>query len=97
MKDSTFLLTLKECNLLLRNVSTTLESLTKVTEKASYFLDNVIKFSLDAGGDTYFHRLLTIMTESGYEQAMDLAKKIKAALNVQSNLHQPSELQYSKM
>ena len=91
MKNSTFLSQLKQCNLLPEDVSTTLESLTTSAEKASYFLDNVIKPSLGVSGDTHFSTLLTVMIESTLDHVVELAETIQAELHFGSNLNQTTQ------
>ena len=80
MKNVTFLEELKKHNLLSEDVSTTLDSLTTSVDKASYFLDNVIKSELDKKSVESFNRLLNIMTESNLENVAGLSKSIKSEL-----------------
>ena len=84
MKNSTFVSQLRKFNLISGNeVSTALESLSTSAEKASYFLDCVIKPSLAVSGDTCFSTLLTVMTESTMDNVVELAETIKTELDVE--------------
>ena len=87
MKNSIFLSQLKHHHLFPEDVSTTLESLTTSAEKASYFLDNVIKPSMNAGSDTCFAALVTVMMDSTLEHLVELAETIKSELDAVAQEH----------
>ena len=87
MKNSTFMSQLRQHHLFPEDVSTTLESLTKSAEKASYFLDNVIKPGLNVGVDNCFSTLLTVMMESTLEHLVELAETIKTELDIVTQEH----------
>ena len=77
MSDLNFIETLCRCKLLTENVKLDLQTMTKSTEKASYFLDNSIKPGLD---DKKFLKLLTAMKNSDHETVKDLAYELQVKL-----------------
>ena len=78
MKDANFVEVLNNQGLLPAHIQATLQSLDKSIERASYFLDHVIKLDLDG----CFDKLLTVMMESDYDNMRDLAAKMKSELLV---------------
>ena len=81
MRDDSFLTELHRHNLLPATEKANLVSLSKSTERASYFLDNLIKPEL-LNDDTHtcLDVLLEIMMDSGYDNMVELAEKIKFKL-----------------
>ena len=80
MRDEQFVVKLQKHNLLSDSViKTTLTSLSTSREKASYFLDYVIKPKLHTGN--CFDELLKLMTDSDYEEMQDLGTKVTSELN----------------
>ena len=81
MRDVEFLGKLQNRNLLPKAIEDILESLDKSTERASYFLDNVIKPELQNDSThTCLDVLLEIMMDSGYDNMVELATKVKSEL-----------------
>ena len=78
MKNVKFLNDLCKHDLILEDCKLNLESLTAHKERASYFLDEIIKPKVKAGGSAYFFKLLTVMKTCGHENVEDLAGKIEA-------------------
>ena len=81
MKDDMFLSELRHNGLLPEDVNTTLESLASPAEKASYFLDTILKPNISSDGDICLHKLLFLMKSSVLENVAELAKKIMTELN----------------
>ena len=77
IKDDSFLENLFKHDLLPGNNRQTLEALSTHKQRTSHFLDNIIKPGLLVGNDTYFDKLLTVMSSSDYDNAKDLAEQIK--------------------
>ena len=82
MKDASFLDVLNKNDLLPAHIKSALESLDKSIERASYFLDNVIKPELCDSAHACFSKLLTVMIEWGYDNMEDLANKLKSKMPV---------------
>ena len=77
MNDETFLTDLREHCLLSDDINTQMESMT-VSERASYFLDSVIKPTLHNNNVLNFHTLLNVMRESKLGNVKELSIKIKS-------------------
>jgi len=77
MKDANFTEDLFKHDLLPRDVKIKLETLISHKERASYFLDNVIKPRIADCDNQCFGKLLTVMKISNYENVKDLAKQIE--------------------
>ena len=77
MKDN-FMEELFKHGLLPKDVIHKLEKLSERKNRASYFLDNVIKAGLIVGNKTCFVNLLTLMNNSKYDNVRDLAKQIES-------------------
>ena len=79
MENETFITELKKHGLLSEDISTKMVSKTSV-ERASYFLDNVIKPDLCNNHVLSFNKLLKIMKESELENVKELTITIKSEL-----------------
>ena len=77
MKDVSFVTVLMKHNLLPSHIKANLELLHKCTEKASNFLDWIIKPELNDNIHTSFVKLLTVMMECNHDTVKELAAKIK--------------------
>ena len=82
LKDADFIEELVKHDLLPRDLKSSLESLTINSERASYFLDNVIKPGLSVGNSQCFVKLLTVMNSSKYYNVKDLARTIEKELAI---------------
>ena len=82
MKDTDFMDELHKHNLLQGDMKITLESLTIVNERSSYFLDNVLKCDLAHDRKKSFISLLTIMKNNKHVNIKELAEKIENELAV---------------
>ena len=80
MKDDRFLSQLKEFNLLPKDISSKVESCRRTKERASVFLDNVIKAGLLDDDCSHFTNLINVMIENTRENVVDLAQKIRGEL-----------------
>ena len=76
MKDASFVEDLIKHDLFTSGFK--LESLSISKERASYLLDNVIKSELVLGYNKCFVDLLTVMSNSKYDNVKDLAKQIES-------------------
>ena len=79
MDDSSFIAELSNHNLLPGNVTALLESLSTSKEKASYFLNNIIKAQLEDNDNTYFCKLLAVIAKTGRSNLTNLAAMIFSA------------------
>ena len=80
IRDVDFLDKLCKHDLLPGDVKFQLESLTILSEKSSYFLDNVIRPRLAAGNSRCFSGLISVMKRSRYDNVKELAIKIEKEL-----------------
>ena len=78
MKHEGFVINLQQHNLLPADTISFLASLNTSREKASYFLDHIVKPELDT--HTCFDALLEIMIESGYDDIKELGAKMKSEI-----------------
>jgi len=86
IKDADFMKELDKHDLLSgENLKSSLESITVYYERASYFLDNVIKPRLTIDNDKCFVKLLTVMKRSKYDNVKELAKLIEKELAIDAN------------
>ena len=86
MNNVSFMVELQKHDLLPVHIYDELKLLNKSTEKASYFLDNVIKAELLKDNvHTSLNELLTVMMESGYDNMKELATKVKSKIPVDNN------------
>ena len=81
MRDSDFISQLQKSNLLPAHVETTLKSLHSSKEKASYFLDCVIKPELHDNIHNKLDQLLTLMMDDNDDDIKEFAKKVTAELH----------------
>ena len=81
MDDGLFLVMLSEHELLPGDTEDKVESLNTQAEKAKYFINHVIKPSLDVNSRVYFDKLLLVMSESGYKHVEEISCKIKSELS----------------
>ena len=80
MKDATFMDELLKHDLLPEDVKTKLEALTEHNQRASCFLDSVIKPGLAAGNCGCFVSLLAIMKSYKYDNVKELGIEIEKQL-----------------
>ena len=76
MDDSLFVANLAAHSLLPGDTKGQITSRSTQVEKATYFLDHVIKQSLDADSTGHFNNLLSIMKDSDYCYVDELASQI---------------------
>ena len=81
LKDTDFIEDLSKHDLLPENIKIQLEKQSKHKERASYFLDNVIKPGLIVGDNTCFVSLLTVMKNSHYDSVKDIAVLVESQCN----------------
>ena len=81
MKNDMFLSELRQHGLLPETVNTTLKSLASSAERASYFLDTILKPGVSSDGGDCLSKLLSLMKSSALENVAELAKKIMAELD----------------
>ena len=72
-------------DLLTGSFKANLEALSMNKERASYFLDNIIKAELAVGNKTCFVILLTVMNNSKHDNVKDLAKQIESEYDIDAN------------
>ena len=82
MKDATFIDELLANDLLTGDSKIKLESLAVHNQRASYFLENVIKPKLAVGNSRSFVSLLTIMKNNTHDNVKELAKEIENELAI---------------
>ena len=80
INDVTFMDGLLEHDLLSGDLKIKLESLSVHNQRASYFLNNVIKPGLAVGNNKSFVSLLSIMKCSKHDNVKELAKEIEHEL-----------------
>ena len=78
LNDTNFMEDLSKHNLLPEKIENELKELSKHKERASYFLDHVIKPGLVECDDTNFINLLTVMKNSQCDSVTDLAELIES-------------------
>ena len=81
MDDVKFTTQLKSNKILPDSVDAHIKSLPTQSNKADYYLKNVIKSSLDIDQKTEFKNLLTVMEKSGHSHIERLASKMKSDLD----------------
>ena len=86
MDDTLFITKLSACKLLPGDTHSQLKTLPTRVDKASYFLDHVIKPALDIDDTSSFDDLLSVMEDCGYAHVEKLACKIKSAMNKRSKI-----------
>ena len=85
LNDTDFIEDLSKHDLLPENIKIQLEKQSKHKERASYFLDNVIKPGLIDGDNTCFVSLLTVMKNSQYDSLKDIAVLMESQCNDNAN------------
>ena len=81
MDDILFIAKLSKHKLLPGNTKDQLKGLLTEADKASYFLDHIIKPALDIDDTSSFNKLLSVMEHCHYEHVEKLACKIKSEVN----------------
>ena len=77
MDDGLFMAMLSEHELLPGDMENNIKAQATQVEKATYFINHLIKPSLDIDSTVYPEQLLVAMKESGYVHIKELANKIK--------------------
>ena len=87
MKDALFIAKLYSCDLLPDDIKEHVHSVSLPTkaDKATYFLDHVIKPSVTTGVGNSFDQLLNVMENSEHQGVKELAKLIRTSLRKRSN------------
>ena len=80
MNDVIFMAELYSRDLLPDDLKEHVESLATSAEKASYFLDHVIKPSITISDASRFDDLLNVMKDSEYQGVKELAKLIRDSI-----------------
>ena len=78
MDDGLFMALLSEHELLPGDMENKIKAEATQVEKATYFINHVIKPSLDIDSTVYPEQLLVAMKESDYVHVKELANKIKS-------------------
>jgi len=81
MRDVSFIDKLQKHKLLPGHIKAIVSSLNISREKASHFLDNVIKPELTSKIHTCFDELLIVMMESDYDNMKELAWEVRSQLH----------------
>ena len=81
MDDVTFKAQLSSNNILPDGVDAHIKSLPTVSDKADYFLKQVIKPSINISETEEFNNLIATMKECGYAHVKRLASKMKSFLD----------------
>ena len=81
MDDTHFITTLSAQELLPGNTKSKIKTMFTQADKASYFLDHVIKPALEIDDISAFDKLLSIMQGCGYKHVQKLAVAIKCKLD----------------
>jgi len=85
MREPHFILQLQSSSLLPTQVETILQSLRSSKEKASYFLDNVIKPELHDNVHNKLDQLLTLMMDDNNDDIKQFANKVKVEITTLRN------------
>ena len=80
MNDNTFIAKLNTQNLLPGDTESKIEGKSTPIDKASYFLNNIIKPSIDLDNGDCFNKLLSVMEQCGYDYIKQLASEIRSAI-----------------
>ena len=86
MKSVSFLAQLEEHSLLPTDIMDMLDSMKTSAERASYFLDTMIKPEISDSSNEGFNMLLRVMRKSNYDHVKDLSFRIKPDLFKTSQL-----------
>ena len=84
MDDAHFIAKLSTQQLLPGDTESKVKALATQADKASYFLNHVIKPALNIDDISEFNKLLCIMQECGYNHVKNLSCKIQSEFNDQS-------------
>ena len=90
MDDALFTAALSKHNLLPSNTNNKIEALLTAADKASCFLNIVIKPALDISDTSSFDNLLSIMEHCGFDHVEKLACTIKSDIDETSSTEQGS-------
>ena len=96
MDDSSFIAELEKFDLLPGDTKLSLKSESTSKEKASFFLDNVIKPQLKENTHIGFNKLLDIMINSECGELRNLAANITSAARIKSELLKDSKSSLGK-
>ena len=86
MDDTSFITKLYEDKILPLNINSQLNVLPTQADKAAYFLDQMIKPTLDTDDSSSINKLLSIMKHCGYDVVEKLACEIKSELDEASDV-----------
>ena len=84
MDDTHFITKLSRQKLLPGNIQNKIETLSTQADKASYFLNHIIKPALEINDTSSFDRLLSVMQDCGYDHVQNLSCKIKSEIDKQT-------------
>lgn len=84
MDDTNFINELSVQNLLPGSTQSQIKTLFTQVDKASYFLNHVIKPALDIDDTSSFDKLLSVMQYCGYDHVQNLSCKIKSESDQQT-------------
>ena len=84
MDDTHFIIKLSTQKLLPGNTQNKIETLSTQADKASYFLNHIIKPALEISETCTFHKLLSVMEDCGYVYVENLSHKIKSEIDKQT-------------
>ena len=87
MDDTHFLTKLTAEELLPGNTGNKIKAMSTQAEKASYFLDHVVKPALDIGEISDFDKLLSIMQCCGYKHVQKLALTVKLEIDKRDEIN----------
>jgi len=81
MEDNTFIAKLISEDLLPGDTKSKIESQSISADKASYFLTNVIKRSIEIGNIDSFNKLISVMEHCDFKYLNGLALEIKSTID----------------
>ena len=81
MDDTLFITKLSKQNLLPGDTENKIETLATQANKASYFLNHVIKPALDINKASSFEKLLSVMQDCDYDHVQSLSCEIKSEID----------------
>ena len=86
MDDPVFIARLTKHKLLPSDTNSQLKALPTRADKASYFLNHVIKPALDIDDSSSFDKLLFVMEQCGFDHVEKLAHEIKSKIDKTSDI-----------
>ena len=86
MDDIHFITKLSACNLLPSDTKNQVKLQLTQANKAAYFLDHVIKPSLNIDEAAYFKKLLFAMLDCGYDHVVNLSSEIQRRIDTSPNI-----------